>query len=60
VEGFRSGLREAGYEEGRNVVVEYRWAEGKYDRLPDLAAELVSLDVDVILTHGTPATLALE
>ncbi len=60
VEGFRSGLREAGYEEGRNVVVEYRWAEGKYERLRDLATELVSLDVDVILTHGTPATLALK
>jgi putative ABC transport system substrate-binding protein len=53
-------LREAGYEEGKNVTVEYRWAEERYDRLPDLAAELVRLDVDVILTHGTPATLALK
>src|SRR3712207_4071205 len=54
VEGFRSGLREAGYEEGKNVTVYYRWAEERYDRLPDLAAELARLDVDVILTHGTP------
>ena len=44
---FRDGLRELGYVEGQNVTVEYRWAEGRYERLPDLAAELVRLEVDV-------------
>jgi ABC-type uncharacterized transport system substrate-binding protein len=44
--------------EGRNIVIEYRWGEGKYDRVPDLAAELVRLKVDVIVTGGTPSTQA--
>jgi len=58
VEALRAGLRELGYFEGRNVVIEYRWAEGKYDRRPDLAAELVRLKVDVIVTGGTASTQA--
>ena len=49
---FRQGLRELGYVEGQNLVSEYRWAEGKYERLPDLAAELVRLKVDVIVTSS--------
>ena len=59
-EAFRLGLRELGYSEGRNIVVEYRWAEGKTERLPALAAELVSLKVDVIVTSGTPGGLAAK
>ena len=53
VDAFRAGLRELGYEEGKNLVIEIRWAEGKNDRLPELAAELVRLKVDVLVTHGS-------
>jgi putative ABC transport system substrate-binding protein len=60
LEAFRAGLREFGYQEGRNIVIEYRWAEGQYERLPALFAELVRLNVDVIVTHGTPGTLAAK
>jgi putative ABC transport system substrate-binding protein len=59
-EAFRVGLRELGYSEGRNIVVEYRWADGKAERLPALAAELVRLKVDVIVTSGTPGGLAAK
>ena len=52
VEAFRQRLRELGYVEGKNIVIEYRYAEGKRERLPDLAAELVRLKVDVIVTTG--------
>jgi putative tryptophan/tyrosine transport system substrate-binding protein len=55
LEAFRQGLRELGYVEGKNIVIEWRYAEGKLDRLPALAAELVRLKIDIILT-GAPAT----
>src|SRR5437588_3306677 len=57
---FRESLRDLGYVEGRNIVIEYRWAEGKYERFPELIAELVALKVDVIVTAGTPAALAVQ
>src|SRR4029077_7895664 len=57
-EAFRQGLRDLGYVEGRNVVIEYRDAEGKLERFPALAAELVALKVDVIVVTSTPAALA--
>ena len=60
IEGFRLGLRERGYVEGRNIAVEYRYGEGKPDRLPRLAAELVGLDVELIVTSGTPSTRAAQ
>jgi len=60
VDALRAGLRELGYVEGKNLVIEYRWAEDKYDRLPELAAELVGLKVDLIVTHGTPGTRAAK
>ena len=60
VEALRAGLRDFGYVEGRNVVIEYRFAEGQYDRLPALANELVRLNVDVIVTHSTPGTQAAK
>ena len=53
IAALRQGLRELGYEEGKNLVIEYRWAEDDFDRLPKLAAELVSLKVDLIVTHGS-------
>src|SRR3989338_2399524 len=56
IEAFRQGLRELGYVAGKNISIEYRFAEGKPDRLPALAAELVRLKVDVIVTSGAPAT----
>ena len=56
IEAFRQGLRELGYVEGKNIVIEWRFAEGKLDRLPALAAELVRLKVDVIITGGSGAT----
>jgi putative tryptophan/tyrosine transport system substrate-binding protein len=56
IEAFRQGLRDLGYVEGKNIVIEYRTAEGKLERLPALAAELVRLKVDVIVTRGPPPT----
>src|SRR5215469_1995202 len=60
VKAFREGLRDRGYVEGQNIVIEYRWAEGNYQRFPDLAADLVKLKVDLILTAGTPGALAAK
>ncbi len=60
IEAFRQGLRELGYVEGKNIVIEWRHHEGKLDRLPALAAELVRLKVDVIVTAGPPATRAAK
>ena len=58
VEAFRQRLRELGYVEGKNILIEYRYAEGKLERLPDLAAELVRLKVDVIVTAGPGVSAA--
>jgi putative ABC transport system substrate-binding protein len=59
-EAFRQGLRELGYVEGKNIVIEWRHHEGKLDRLPALAAELVRLKVDIIITGGPPAARAAK
>jgi putative tryptophan/tyrosine transport system substrate-binding protein len=58
IDAFRQGLRELGYVEGENIVIEYRWADGNMDRLPGLAGELVRLKVDVIVTVGPADTRA--
>jgi putative ABC transport system substrate-binding protein len=60
LDAFIQGLRELGYIEGKNILIEYRFAEGKADRLPELARELVLLKVDAIFTAGTPAIFALK
>lgn len=57
---FRDGLRERGYLEGRDLVLDFRWAEGQYERFPALVAELIALRPDVIVTAGTPAALAVK
>jgi ABC-type uncharacterized transport system substrate-binding protein len=57
---FREGLRELGYVEGQNILIEYRWAEGRYERFPALIAELLARKVDVIVTAGTPASHAVK
>jgi len=60
VDAFRQGLRELGYIEGRNIVIEYRWADGRYDRFPELVSDLVRIKADVIVTAGTPGALAAK
>ena len=56
--GFHAELRDRGWIEGRNITFEYRWAEGRYDRLPQLAAQLTEAKVDLIVAGGTPNALA--
>ncbi len=58
LEGFRQGMRELGYVDGRNVTMEWRWSEGRTDRLPALALELVQLNVDIIVVSSTQAARA--
>jgi putative ABC transport system substrate-binding protein len=58
--GLRQGLNETGFFDGRNMVIEYRWSEGRYDRLPEMAAELVNNHVSTILAGGLPAVLAAK
>jgi len=60
IEAFLQGLRELGYVEGKNIAIEWRWAESKFDRLPDLAAELLRLKVDIIVSAGPSATRAAK
>jgi putative ABC transport system substrate-binding protein len=60
VTAFRAGLRDLGYTEGQDIVIEFRWAEGRYDQLRALAAELVRLNVDVVVTHAVPGAIAAK
>jgi putative ABC transport system substrate-binding protein len=60
INGFQQGLREHGYVEGQNILIEYRFSEGRNDRLPELAAELVNLKVKLILASGSPASFAAK
>jgi putative tryptophan/tyrosine transport system substrate-binding protein len=60
VDALRAGLHDLGYREGKNILFEFRWAEGQDDRLPDLAADLVRRKVDVLVTYGTPGTRAAK
>src|SRR5215510_9795914 len=60
LDAFREGLRQLGYVEGKSYVIEYRSADGRAERFPELAAELVRLGVDLIVVRGTPATIAAK
>lgn len=60
IEALRAGLHNHGYHEGQNISIDFRWAEGDYGRLAGLAAELVQLNIDILITHGTPGTLAAK
>src|SRR5438309_5592393 len=60
IAALRQGLRDAGYQEGANLFIEYRWAEGRLGRLPSLATDLVRLKVDLIVTHGTAGSRAAK
>src|SRR5215475_7498547 len=60
IEAFRQGLKELGYVEGKNIIIEYRFAEARPERLPELARDLVGLKVDIIFAGGMPATEAAK
>ena len=60
LDALRQGLRDLGYVEGKNIVIESRWAEGRYDRLSSLAAELIQAKVDLIVTHGPSGARAAK
>jgi putative tryptophan/tyrosine transport system substrate-binding protein len=60
MEAFRQGLRDLGYTEGKNIIIEYRGAGGKHERMPELVAELIGLGVNVIVTVGMPAVIAAK
>jgi len=60
IDEFQQGLRDLGYVEGKNLLLEVRYAEGKLDRLPELARELVQMNVDVVFTNATPGTVAVK
>jgi putative ABC transport system substrate-binding protein len=60
IEALLRGLRQLGYEDGKNIAIHYQFAEGAYDRLPALAVELVKLKVDILLTHSTPGARAAK
>ncbi|TMA57940.1 MAG: ABC transporter substrate-binding protein, partial [Deltaproteobacteria bacterium] len=57
---FQQGLRDLGYVEGKNIIIEYRFADGKFERLPELVAELVRLNVDILVAAGAPAAHAAK
>src|SRR4029078_1999527 len=60
VKALREGVKGFGYVESKNIVIEFRWAEGKYERLPELVADLIRRNVDVLVKHGTPGTQAAK
>jgi ABC-type uncharacterized transport system substrate-binding protein len=60
IDAFRSGLRVLGYVEDKSILIDARWAEGRYERLPELVSQLLHLNVEALVTHGTPATLAAK
>src|ERR1700688_2308117 len=60
VDALRTGLHDLGYVEGKNIIIEFRWAEGNYDRLSELATELIDLKIKVLVTQGTPVTAAAK
>ena len=60
IDALRTGLRDFGYVEGQNIVIEFRWADERYDRLPQLVTELIATRADLLITHGTPGTRAAK